>query len=147
MVGYPSAYAKTMQWYDRQMSTMQRNRDGSPPVPLPVQSTVAQPVRNTPARAPQRYQNCSRRFAAQSSRVSRAGLSLATRMINSSAITVQIGWFQVLKGYIPEDWTSMQEGFYRSQRSNSERSIHKQWTKNLSSSSGRQRPGRSRSGT
>jgi hypothetical protein len=26
---------------------------------------------------------------------------------NSSAITVQIGWFQVLKGYIPEDWTSM----------------------------------------
>jgi hypothetical protein len=33
MVGYPLAYAKTMQWYDRQMSAMQRNRDCSPPVP------------------------------------------------------------------------------------------------------------------
>jgi hypothetical protein len=28
---------ETMQWYDRQMSAMQRNRDCSPPVPLPVE--------------------------------------------------------------------------------------------------------------
>ena len=28
----------------------------------------------------------------------------------------KIGWFQVLKGYIPNDWTSRQEAFYRRQR-------------------------------
>jgi hypothetical protein len=64
-------------------------------------------------------------------------------MINSSAITVQIGWFQVLKGYIPEDWTSMQEGFYRSQRSNSERSIHAMDEELIEFFWTTQRPGRS----
>jgi hypothetical protein len=29
---------------------------------------------------------------------------------------VQIDRFQVVKGYIPNDWTMQQEGFYRSQR-------------------------------
>jgi hypothetical protein len=95
-------------------------------------STVAQPVRNTPARAPQRYQNCSRPSPHNHPGIESWFITGDTNDPNSSAITVQIGWFQVLKGYIPEDWTSMQEGFYRSQRSNSEKIYTgKQWTKEL----------------
>ena len=37
---------------------------------------------------------------------------------------VQIGWFQVFKGYIPNEWTLRQETFYRRQRK-------KRWTKEL----------------
>jgi hypothetical protein len=35
---------------------------------------------------------------------------------DSVETVAQIGWFQVLKGYIPNDWTSRQETFYRRQR-------------------------------
>jgi membrane glycosyltransferase len=35
---------------------------------------------------------------------------------DSIVTVVQIGWFQVLKGYIPKEWTSKQEVFYRRRR-------------------------------
>jgi hypothetical protein len=35
---------------------------------------------------------------------------------NSIGTTAQIGWFQVLKGKIPKEWTSKQEVFYRHRR-------------------------------
>jgi hypothetical protein len=43
----------------------------------------------------------------------------------------QIGWFQVLKGYIPKEWTSRQEYFYRRQRQSTKYNTGKQWTKGL----------------
>jgi hypothetical protein len=68
-------------------------------LPLRVQSTVALPVCNTPARAPQRDQNRTRP-SLHNHKVSRAGLLLATRMILKAVSQI---WFQVLQGYIPED--------------------------------------------
>ena len=44
---------------------------------------------------------------------------------------VQIGWFQVLKGYIPKEWTSKQEYFYRTQRQSTKHNTGEQWTKEL----------------
>jgi hypothetical protein len=50
----------------------------------------------------------------------------------SSETVAQIGWFQVLQGYIPEDWTSRQEAFYRSRRRKGKKDYTgKQWTKEL----------------
>jgi hypothetical protein len=43
----------------------------------------------------------------------------------------QIGWFQVLKGYIPEEWSSRQEYFYRRQRQSTKYNTGEQWTKGL----------------
>jgi hypothetical protein len=43
----------------------------------------------------------------------------------------QIGWFQVLKGYIPKEWTLKQEGFYRRQRKTTKHYTGEQWTKEL----------------
>jgi hypothetical protein len=40
----------------------------------------------------------------------------------------QIGWFQVLKGYIPKEWTSRQERFYRRRRKDPKYSTGEQWT-------------------
>jgi hypothetical protein len=44
---------------------------------------------------------------------------------------VQIGWFQVLKGYIPKEWTSKQEVFYRRLRNTKKYYTGEQWTKEL----------------
>jgi hypothetical protein len=46
---------------------------------------------------------------------------------DSIETAAQIGWFQVFKGYIPYDWTSRQDTFYRRQR----RKYHtgERWTK------------------
>jgi hypothetical protein len=53
-----------------------------------------------------------------------------------SETVAQIGWFQVLKGYIPEvDFR--QERFYRRRRKDPKYYTGEQWTKNLLSSSGR----------
>jgi hypothetical protein len=41
----------------------------------------------------------------------------------------QIGWFQVLKGYIPKEWTLKQEGFYRRRRQTTKYYTGEQWTK------------------
>jgi hypothetical protein len=48
---------------------------------------------------------------------------------DSIETAAQIGWFQVLKGYIPYDWTSRQETYYRRQR----KKYHtgERWTKEL----------------
>jgi hypothetical protein len=48
---------------------------------------------------------------------------------DSIETAAQIGWFQILKGYIPYDWTSRQETFYRRQR----KKYHtgERWTKEL----------------
>ncbi len=40
----------------------------------------------------------------------------------------QIGWFQVLKGYIPKEWTSRQERFYRRRRKDPKYSNREQCT-------------------
>jgi hypothetical protein len=40
----------------------------------------------------------------------------ATNDPDSIGKVVRIGWFQMLKGYIPNDCTSRQEAFYRRQR-------------------------------
>jgi hypothetical protein len=104
MVGYPLAYERRCSGTTDKCPQCRESR--LPTLPLPVQSTVAQPVRNTPARAPQRYQNCSRP-SPHNHPGYRELVYHWTNDPNSSAITVQIGWFQVLKGYIPEDWTSM----------------------------------------
>jgi hypothetical protein len=40
-----------------------------------------------------------------------------------------MGSFQVLKGYIPNDWTSRQEAFYRRQRKSTNYYTGEQWTK------------------
>jgi hypothetical protein len=32
---------------------------------------------------------------------------------------LQIGWFQVLKGYVPHEWNTLQEGFLRSKGNSS----------------------------
>jgi hypothetical protein len=44
---------------------------------------------------------------------------------------VQIGWFQVLKGNIPNDGTSRQEAFYRRQRKSTKYCTGEQWAKEL----------------
>jgi hypothetical protein len=44
---------------------------------------------------------------------------------------VQIGWFQVFKGYIPNEWTSRQERFYGSQRKSTKYYTREQQTKQL----------------
>jgi hypothetical protein len=44
---------------------------------------------------------------------------------------VQIGWFQVLKVYIPKEWTSKQEVFYRRRRNSTKYYTGEQWTKEL----------------
>jgi hypothetical protein len=50
----------------------------------------------------------------------------------SSETIAQIGWLRVLEGYIPEDWTSRQEGFYQRQRRKSKKDYTgRQWTKEL----------------
>jgi hypothetical protein len=57
---------------------------------------------------------------------------------DSSETIAQISWFQVLKGYIPVDWTSRQAGFYRRQSRKSKKDYTgKQWTKELIEFSGR----------
>ncbi len=38
-------------------------------------------------------------------------LTGATNDPDSIETVVRIGWFQMLKGYIPNDWTSRQEAF------------------------------------
>jgi hypothetical protein len=78
---------------------------------LPVQSTVA--ITGSSPPGPQ-GPNCNRETIAQ------------------------IGWFQVL-GYIPEDWTSRQEGFYQTkEKKKARRTIQGNvGRKNLLSSSGR----------
>jgi hypothetical protein len=43
----------------------------------------------------------------------------------------RIGWLQVLKGYIPKEWTSRQEYFYRRQRQSTKDNTGEQWTKGL----------------
>ncbi len=48
---------------------------------------------------------------------------------DSIETVVQIGWFQVLKGYIPNEWTLRQETFYRRQRK--KYYTGEQWTKEL----------------
>jgi hypothetical protein len=122
----PIGARKTMQWYDRQMSTMQRNRDGSPPVP-PVQSTVAQPVRNTP-----HGHLKDTKTAADLRRTIIQGIEswfITGDTNDPTAASPKSVGFKSL-GYIPEDWTSMQEGFYR--KEDSERIYTgKQWTKEL----------------
>jgi hypothetical protein len=44
---------------------------------------------------------------------------------------VQLGWFQVLKGYIPHKWNLLQEGFFRSQGKRSKYKTGEQWTNQL----------------
>jgi hypothetical protein len=44
---------------------------------------------------------------------------------------VKIGWFQVLKGYIPKEWTSRQEGFYRRRCQSTKYYTGEQWKKEL----------------
>jgi hypothetical protein len=44
--------------------------------------------------------------------------------------TAQIGWFQVLKGYVPEEWTLRQESFFAADVS-TKYSTGEQWTKEL----------------
>jgi hypothetical protein len=49
----------------------------------------------------------------------------------SSETVAQIGWFQVLQGYIPEDWTQARS-LYRSRRRKGKKDYTgKQWTKEL----------------
>jgi hypothetical protein len=43
----------------------------------------------------------------------------------------QIGWFQVLKGYIPKEWTSKHEDYYRRRRNTKKYYTGEQWTKEL----------------
>ena len=50
---------------------------------------------------------------------------------DSIETVAQIGWFQVLKRYIPKEWTSRQEGFYRRRRQNKKYYTGEQWTKEL----------------
>jgi hypothetical protein len=83
---------------------------------------VAPTVPDTPARAPQRDQKGIESWF----------LTGDTNDPDSSETVALIGWFQVLKGYILEDWTSRQESFYRRQRRKSKKDYTgKQWTKEL----------------
>ena len=50
---------------------------------------------------------------------------------NSTDTVVQIGWLQVLKGYIPKEWISGQEKFYRDRRKDPKYYTGEQWTKEL----------------
>jgi hypothetical protein len=106
MVGYPLAYAKDDAVVRPTNVQPQRNRDGSPPVP-PVQSTVAQPVRNTP-----HGHLKDTKTAADLRRTIIQGIEswFITGDTNdpTAASTKSVGFKSL--GYIPEDWTSMQEG-------------------------------------
>jgi hypothetical protein len=96
---------------------MQRNRDCSPSVPLPCSSTMASTIlihlhghlRETKTAADLRC--------------------IIIKSIESWFLTGEIGWSQVLRGYIPYDWTSRQETFFRRQR----KKYHtgERWTKEL----------------
>jgi hypothetical protein len=44
---------------------------------------------------------------------------------------VQLGWFQVLKDYIPHKWNLLQVGFFRSQGKRSQYKTGEQWTNQL----------------
>jgi hypothetical protein len=58
----------------------------------------------------------------------------------------QIGWFQVLKGYIPKEWTSRQERFYRRRRKDRSTLQANSGQQHLLSSSGRMARSSERSG-
>jgi hypothetical protein len=91
---------------------------------------VALPVCNTPARAPQRDQNRTPTLHNHKG-IESWFITGDTNDPESSETVAQIGWFQVLQGYIPEDWTS-QEAFYRSRRRKGKKDYTgKQWTKEL----------------
>jgi hypothetical protein len=106
-----------------------RNRCSSS-LPLRVQSTVALPVCNTPARAPQRDQNRTRPSLHNHKGIESWFITGDTNDPESSETVAQIGWFQVLQGYqkigpqarslLSKPKEKRQEGLYR-----------KQWTKEL----------------
>jgi hypothetical protein len=77
---------------------------------------VALPVCNTPARAPKSYTiRC----------IIIKGIEswFITGNTNDPESSPFVGWFQVLQGYIPEDWTSRQEAFIEAEGEKARRTI------------------------
>jgi hypothetical protein len=75
---------------------------------------VAKPVSDSSSGAPEETDTAD---AAQSQRVSENWfLTGDTNDPDSIETVAQIGWFQVLKGYVPEEWTLRQESFFRRRR-------------------------------
>jgi hypothetical protein len=116
---------------------MQRNRDGPPSVPLRGMRSAALAVSDPPPGHLKEAKTAADIRCIIIKGIENWFLTGDTNDPDSIETVAHIGWFQVLKGYIPKEWTPRQEYFIRASAKARSRTQASSGRKSLLSSSGR----------